>query len=44
MKFLKEIDSEGSEMRRARTLRRRKYISSCPNAVWYADGYDKLKP
>ena len=31
-------------MRRARTLKRRKYISSGPNAVWYADGYDKFKP
>ena len=38
MKFLKEIDPVRSEMWRARTLRRRKYISSGPNAVWHADG------
>ena len=44
MKLLKEIDPVGSEMRRARTLRRRKYISPGPNAVWHADGCDKLKP
>ena len=44
MKFLKEIDPVGSEMRRARILRRRKYISSGPNTVWHVDGYDKLKP
>ena len=44
MKLLKEIDPVGSEMRRARTLRRLKYISSGPNAVWHADGHDKLKP
>ena len=44
MKLLKEIDSEGSKMRRARTLRRRKYILACPNAVLHTDGYDKLKP
>ena len=43
MKLLKEINPEESEMRRAHTLRRQKYIPSCPNAVWHADGYDKLK-
>ena len=37
MELLKEIDPVGSEMRRARTLRRRKYISPGPNAVWHAD-------
>ena len=42
-KYNKRIDPEGSEMRHACTLRRRKYISSGPNAVWHADGYDKLK-
>ena len=31
-------------MRCVLTLRRRKYISSGPSAVWHADGYGKLKP
>ena len=42
-KLLKEIDPEGSEMRCAHTMRRRKYILFGPNAVWHADRYDKLK-
>ena len=40
----KKIDPEVSAMQRARTLRRRKYISSGPNAVWYADVDDGLNP
>ena len=43
MKLLKEVDPEVSKIRCARTLRRRIYISSGPNAVWHADGCDKLK-
>ena len=31
-------------MRKARRLRRRKYITEGPNSCWHADGYDKLKP
>ena len=41
---LKEIDPEGTNMRKARRLRRRKYVSEGSNSCWHADGYDKLKP
>ena len=44
MKLLKEIGPVGSETCHARTLRRRIYISSGPNVVWHANGYNKLKP
>ena len=44
MNVLKEIDPEGTNMRKARRLRRRKYVSEGPNSCWHADGYDKLKP
>ena len=44
MNIFKEIDPEGTNMRKARRLRRRKYVSEVPNACWHADGYDKLKP
>ena len=44
MNVLKEIDPEGTNMRKARRLRRRKYVSEGPNYYWHADGYDKLKP
>ena len=40
---LKEIDPEGTNMRKSCRLRRRKYISEGPNSCWHADGYDKLK-
>ena len=42
--ILKEVDPDGSELRRARRLNRRRYISSGPNSCWHVDGYDKLKP
>ena len=41
---MKVIDSEGTNMRKARRLRRRKYVFEGPNSCWHADGYDKLKP
>ena len=44
MNILKEIDPEETNMRKARRLRRRKYLSEGPNSYWHADGYDKLKP
>ena len=44
MNVLKEIDPEETNMRKARRLRRRKYVSEGPNSCWHADGYDKLKP
>ena len=42
--ILKEIDQEETNIRKARRLRRRKYVSEGPNSCWHADGYDKLKP
>ena len=42
--FLREIDPEGSRLRRANRLRRRNYLNPGPNYCWHADGYDKLKP
>ena len=44
MNVLKEIDPEGTNMPKARRLRRRKYVSEGPNSCWHADVYDKLKP
>ena len=41
---MKEIDPEGTNIRKARRLRRRKYVSEGRNSCWHADGYDKLKP
>lgn len=42
--LLKEIDPEGVETRKAKSLRRRTYHTPGPNCVWHVDGYDKLKP
>ena len=42
--LLQYLDPEGCELRRAHRLRRRTYHNPGPNAVWHADGYDKLKP
>ena len=44
MNILKEVDPEGTEIRRSRKLCRRKYISPGPNHCWHTDRYDKLKP
>ena len=44
MNILKEVDPEGTEIRRSRKLCRRKYISSGPDNFCYMDGYDKLRP
>ena len=44
MNILRELDPEGTEMRRSRVLRRRRYTSRGPNNTWHMDGYDKLKP
>ena len=44
MNILKEVDSEGMEIRQSRKLWRRKYISPVPDHCWHTDGYDKLKP
>ena len=42
--LLREMDPEGSRLRRAKRLRRRNYLNPGPNYCWHADGYDKLKP
>ena len=42
--ILREVDPEGSRLRRANRLRRRSYLNPGPNYCWHADGYDKLKP
>lgn len=44
MHLLREIDPDGTELRRARRLKRRVYTSPGPNHCWHIDGYDKLKP
>ena len=44
MQILKEIDPNGTEARKWKKLRRRKYFSTGPNATWHKDGFDKLKP
>ena len=41
---MKEVDPEGTNKRKARHLRQRRYVSEGSNSCWYADGYDKLKP
>ena len=43
-RLLRELDPEGCNLRRARRLTRRKYVSMGPNNCWHIDGYDKLKP
>ena len=43
-KIVKELDSEGVELRRKKRLHRRKYVTKGPNYVWHIDGHDKLKP
>jgi len=37
------LDPEGVSLRKARRLKRRKYVCKGPNQVWHLDGYDKLK-
>ena len=42
--ILKEIDPEGTELRKKHRLKRRLYRNPGPNHAWHLDGYDKLKP
>ena len=42
--LLKEMDPEGTKLRRSHLLKRREYLNPGPNHCWHADGYDKLKP
>ena len=41
--ILKEIDPEGTQLRKAHRLKRRVYHNPGPNYAWHCDGYDKLK-
>ena len=38
------MDPKGCVMRKQHKLKRRVYRNPRPNAVWHAEGYDKLKP
>ena len=40
--ILRELDPEGSRLRKAHRLQRREYLNPGPNFCWHADGYDKL--
>lgn len=42
--LMREMDPEGCEQRKSKSLKRRSYFSSGPNYTWHVDGYDKLKP
>lgn len=42
--LLRQLDPEGTYLRKRHRLKRRVYRNEGPNAVWHADGYDKLKP
>ncbi len=42
--WLKEIDPEGSRLRKKQRLQRRQYNNPGPNYAWHIDGYDILKP
>ena len=44
MKILKEMNLNGTEERKGKKLKKRKYFSTRPNATWHVDGLDKLKP
>lgn len=41
---MRDLDSEGVEMRKRKYLKRRSYFARGPNWSWHLDGYDKLKP
>jgi len=41
--LLKEIDPEGSDLKKAHCLKKRKYHNPGPNYAWHCDSYDKLK-
>ncbi|XP_028412776.1 uncharacterized protein LOC114535679 [Dendronephthya gigantea] len=41
--ILKELDPQGTELRKSHRLKRRVYRNPGPNYAWHIDGYDKLK-
>ena len=42
--ILRQVDPEGTALRRAHALRRRMYTNPGPKFAWHVGGYDKLKP
>ena len=42
--IVRELDSDGVEVRKTHRLRRRESAYPGSNKVWHADGYDKIKP
>lgn len=44
MDIMKELDPDGTDLRKAHRLKRRIYCAKGPNYIWHMDGYDKLKP
>ena len=41
--LLREMDPDGTALRRKHRLKRRTYQNPGPNYAWHIDGYDKLK-
>ena len=41
--LLRETDPDGSELRKAHRLKKRKYHNPGPNYAWHSDAYDNLK-
>ena len=41
--MLKELDPDGTKLRKAHRLKRRSYVNRGHNDSWHMDGYDKLK-
>jgi hypothetical protein len=41
--ILKELDPQGTQLRKSHRLKRRVYRNPGPNSAWHIDGYDKLK-
>ncbi|KAK5648007.1 hypothetical protein RI129_002899 [Pyrocoelia pectoralis] len=42
--LLNILDPDGVALRKRKRLRRRRYHTKGPNALWHMDSYDKLKP
>lgn len=42
--IIRELDPEGTELRKRHCLKRRQYHNPGPNYAWHVDGYDKVKP
>ena len=44
LEIIRELDPEGTELRKSHCLKRRQYHNPGPNYAWHVHGYDKLKP